>query len=594
MESPKQSALDLPGALRPCIAWTVLAAIVFAVFFTTGFSSIGPSIDGCSYSASARSILRGEGLVRGWSWPSEFITVTPGKPVEQAHAQGVEANYLWPLVLAFFFLIHGVSDKTTALACGFFFVATVPLLFLSGRQLFGQRAAHLAAALATFNAVLLSYTVTGLTESFFIFCLAGALFAASRSGGPAGAALYGLFAVAAGLTKTTGLLWVLPLGLLLLREKKGRCVRPAVAVAAIMLLTMASQDLVVQHLQIPKPPPPRQRIIETPPPTMDSTQAAPIVTKQGGLADSRSFVWVIDHVFGVAVFTHSPRFPDHSFGRGLNHPVPSQVVAESFDLYVLRAKQNLQMAAKAWFGTLTHPLLLALFWIGVLFFLVTRGKRLVVLAFLMCIGTALLPHLATYAWARYLHPGIVFAILIAAGLIDRGLDWLQHQKSRRVVAALVVLAGCFPLGFTAGIDRLIPVSDQSCLAVRAQDAEYFAKLGGLIQRQIAPHETVMCDVPAFASWYGDRPAVCLPNDVPTLDALLYRVNLDALLLTFQFPRSAFHDYWQQWIEDFAREPSHAKGMQFVRGVPTSRGAMYLFRFDLPYANQAGQAHSIQP
>jgi Dolichyl-phosphate-mannose-protein mannosyltransferase len=566
------------GGFAPCLAWTLIAACVFLFFFATGFESIGPTIDGCTYASAARSIVRGEGALPGWVSPINFVWVKAGKYEEAADRMQPLANPIWPLVLALFFKLFSPTDAIAALTAGLFFVLTTPFVFLIARKLFSLRAGHLAAALYALCAPLLAFTLQVLTEPLFVFALAGTLWFALARKGPAGGLVLGFFFALAVLSKSTGILWAAPLLILAVPDREGRWLRlGALLIGAALFFSVdhfALSKAYEKSLDVPL----RARS-ESTQPLAPEIPAPPAFSNR----DKGLFERIVDGPLRYIVLLHSHRFPDHSYSRGMIQPETSTVVRQDMNLFVERAKINLGLALSGWTFRMAGPLLCILFWVAVVWVFVRKEIRLFAIAALLSMALSIAPHIVTFAWVRYQRPGLLFYLILIAGFLDALLERFPSQSVRRVMTPAIVIACSFPLGFTAGIDFLRPISDENCLAAAVGDSEYFETLGRLVQNNVAKNQTVVCDVQSFPAWYGDRHAVWLPNDMDTLNQLRSRVNLDYLLLTFQFHRPGYDDFWRDWIAKQQKDPAAAGDLQFITGSPTPRGAIYLFKIPTQYA-----------
>lgn len=83
----------------------------------------------------------------------------------------------WPInipplhitMIAFFFRLFGVSDSSVVWSSVFFFIATIPVLFLLTKKLFNRQAAFISSLIYLFTLPLLSYARDGASEPIFIF-----------------------------------------------------------------------------------------------------------------------------------------------------------------------------------------------------------------------------------------------------------------------------------------------------------------------------------------------------------------------------------------------------------------------------------------
>lgn len=76
---------------------------------------------------------------------------------------------LYPFILALAFGVGGTTDKVVAIVSGFFYVLTIPVLYVLGMRLFNRTVGMLAALVYVFNALVLEYASSGLHVTLYIF-----------------------------------------------------------------------------------------------------------------------------------------------------------------------------------------------------------------------------------------------------------------------------------------------------------------------------------------------------------------------------------------------------------------------------------------
>jgi len=279
---------------------------------------------------------------------------------------------------------------------------------------------------------------------------------------------------------------------------------------------------------------------------------------------------------------HSAPFPEHSYTRGLETADAVQVLADNLPAFKQRLRINIRLAAQALFWAMGNHVLVVLMWVGLIVFLSRPGHRSLALALLAAMACVVAPHVLTFAWLRYFQPAMLFAVVIVAGMFDRlAAKWVRGRWREAAIAAACVLCS-FPFGVTAGIAGLERISDPFCGEIRAGDRQYFSALGEFVQHEVRPEQTLVCDVPVFAAWYGDRTTIWLPNDLPTLQRLVDRANIDFMLLVFQFRRPGYDRFWREWLNRKVAAPEPENGLAYVSGLRTPRGAVFLFRTGVVY------------
>src|SRR5688500_9722008 len=76
---------------------------------------------------------------------------------------------LYPFLLALAFGALGAKDGVVAAVSGFFYLLTIPVVYLLGARIFNRSVALVVALIFTFNALMLEYAVSGLHITLYIF-----------------------------------------------------------------------------------------------------------------------------------------------------------------------------------------------------------------------------------------------------------------------------------------------------------------------------------------------------------------------------------------------------------------------------------------
>lgn len=154
---------------------------------------------------------------------------------------------LLPVILAALFSAVGVSFFGTKLLMVLIGSLVPCAAYLLAKELFSARAGLVAGLLTAANPWMVYYSLRAMTETpFLLFCLLALYFAsrAIRLAGARDAALSGAFSGLAYLSRTQGaaLMFIVPLWLLLARDKKAGRARPA-AIALMASILVASPYL---------------------------------------------------------------------------------------------------------------------------------------------------------------------------------------------------------------------------------------------------------------------------------------------------------------------------------------------------------------
>lgn len=158
----KRQKFLLPGVL-------IIAAVVWYSYYSTVFAFLFLN-DAMDYASIGRNIARGDGFV------SSYIT-----PLGLANKEGLPhpdlwRAPLWPAVLAVFIRVLGATDQAVAIATGAFYIAGAAMVFLLGRELFGDLTAFASALIYIFSAQNLLNSVSGMTETVSIFMMVLAVY----------------------------------------------------------------------------------------------------------------------------------------------------------------------------------------------------------------------------------------------------------------------------------------------------------------------------------------------------------------------------------------------------------------------------------
>jgi 4-amino-4-deoxy-L-arabinose transferase-like glycosyltransferase len=146
--------------------------------------------DAMDYASIGRNLARGDGFISSYITPLSLVN----KP-EVPHPDLWRAP-LWPLVLAVFIKLLGATDQAVAIATGFFYIAGAGLIYLVGRELFGQLVGVVSAVVYIFSAQNLVNSVSGMTETISVFMILLAIYLAIA---PFTRSVWGDFIAGAGL-----------------------------------------------------------------------------------------------------------------------------------------------------------------------------------------------------------------------------------------------------------------------------------------------------------------------------------------------------------------------------------------------------------
>jgi len=154
----------------------VLAGIIWYGFYATHTKEITGS-DDREYASIARNVVHGKGIVRNFVYPVEINFFEKLPIPEFVHPPG------YPLIIAGFFRLFGVSDFVALLPSLLSFFGLVLLLFFFAKGYLEIRTVTVAAVILIFNREILDMSIVALSEIVYtlFFLLFFVLFVKARS-----------------------------------------------------------------------------------------------------------------------------------------------------------------------------------------------------------------------------------------------------------------------------------------------------------------------------------------------------------------------------------------------------------------------------
>jgi 4-amino-4-deoxy-L-arabinose transferase-like glycosyltransferase len=142
----------------------LLAGIVWFGFYATHTKEIAGS-DDREYASIARNIVNGKGIVRNFIYPVDINFFNKLPVPEFMHPPG------YPLVIAGFFEIFGISESAALLPSYISYFLLVILLFYFARRHLDNKTAAIAAVMFIFNREILDFSLVALSESVYTLIL---------------------------------------------------------------------------------------------------------------------------------------------------------------------------------------------------------------------------------------------------------------------------------------------------------------------------------------------------------------------------------------------------------------------------------------
>lgn len=470
---------------------TFICFAIFAAGLTIVLVLFGPKAlrypDAMEYADMARGMARGDGLLdrAEWIYQLSFSKEVPARAVRRA--------VLFPVVESLIFRLHGASDISAhATSALFFLLAVLAAYQLALYASPGAGSAWVALAagvFAVFDSQSLLYSVSGLSESMFTFCVVLLACVIVHERFPGKWLLAGLLAGGSQWIRLNGFTLIVPCLLavwILEGPRTLKSVALCLAGWAIPLLLLAARN----H------------------------QAIGVFSFVG--------------INGAIMFNEIGGLTEHGIERRLYLP-PN--VPPSF-LWILQGHFG-EFAAKVWrgidrnlFAALTAVSPLA--WGAAGFFTLvgwSRQRPAVRALAAFTISTAViwikLFSTGEFEGSRFFIPLAPLVIVLAVvGFKELSAELALSQTASRWGIAAAAILLLFP-----GIHRLTEL-------LRPDDAERGRlALGAMIQRQTPPDSVILTDVPWAVAWYGDRTSVWIPQRVEETARVAELTSAKYVLLT---------------------------------------------------------------
>ena len=434
----------------------------------------------------------------------EYLSLTGGDPAGGSVWPNLHRFPFMALVDLAMFHRFGATDRALSSASGIFYIASVPLVFLLGRRVFGTATGLVGALLYTFSPLALGSSITGLTEQATSFFMLAVVLLLTGSRGRPALVLAGLLWGISFWNRYTGLMLALPFSIYLWSMDRKRA--PGNIAAFLIPMALAMVPEILRNVRVAGDP-------------MFSLTAALMVPYKSAVAPVVHWWYVPVYVKPSDVMLAWPgammdKWLHELYGGwrylpqqvGLVHLYPFLLLA-----LFLRAENVLQ-----------------------------RRLRILVLA-LVSMHEMTLPFLSNIVrYYAYLSPLLIlfatWGILTMAHRVWPVL-WPAAPggapgprlfgRALPASAVLAVLAGPMLIGWiNLGIEP--PKTDLTRALVDTWRSHM-----RLVKESTAPDEVVVCNAPWSIAWRADRKSVPLPAG-PSLVPLLareYGLNIGAVFLT---------------------------------------------------------------
>lgn len=454
------------------------------------------------YADTARNFLKGNGLTSNAIMPG-LISYTPKTSLDN---WPTFYPPLYPLVISLFFLLFGVNSYSVIFTSGFFYLLSIPILFLLAKNVFNQKVAIYASLFYIFSPFMLDYSISGMPETFLTFLIITATYFLFQEQKSAFSAVFaGIFVCLAALTKFQGSLLLLPcLMILFLSKFKIR--------SFLLFFGGFFTIFFLRKFLLPK----------------SAFDYANFTNHQ---------IW--------SYIAYDSFVAKEDLFRTLE-PVKFQDVLANFSLIIRKIFNNLYLFAQKAFTLLQLPV-----FIFFLISLIEKEKtqsekqkfKLFVLSTFIIFS---LFHIVTYLDFRYLHPILPLIMIIAANFLVNLMDKRTFavntfvKKSYLFIIFLVIPLLTFSGLGTNIINSLNYQKKPTFQLIQAEFIRSNTPIGSVIVSDFAPTIT----------WFGERKAIFLPKSVKDLELIDNKyTKVDAIYLYSFSDKEKYENEWQRLLDE---------------------------------------------
>lgn len=509
--------------------------IFLGLYFKTTFGGL-VNPDALDYAQIGRNLSAGHGFVTYILRP---LALSHGNnPLQQPD---VTHGPLYPFALAIAFGALGVKDHVVVGVSAFFYLATIPVIYLLGMRMFSKAIGALAALIFACNALMLQYATSGLPLTLQIFLMTSLLLviyqlashrfdnADPNAAPPKGAlVLCGILTALLYLTDPI-FIWILPVvaGTVIWLFAARRW--QSLAVFALPYLILCLPWMVRNGLLTGNP--------------------------VFGLRGMDIWAFTRNYYPGDQIYRTMPG--DVSPGKEAFIAVVMKIFSGLGDIIV-----QIPQISASW--------VLAFFLPSLFFRFADKAVNAVRAAALLCVGAVMvgmLPfdvplHIPLLTCA--VPALLIFSVAYVTYLIQ------QARLSRRGVAftvCLVALAACYPVVDTMFLSGVKPAPLKEAASAKA------------LKTMIPAGEVSFSDQPWIVAWYSDHPSIWIPADDNRVADL--RGQFDVRWLFVTEDARAMSPAWQYLTDNFERwnmveQNREANGQPPIRAIRIGGTSVPLF------------------
>ena len=489
--------------------WLIILILLSAVviwygFYATHTREVAGS-DDREYASIARNIVNGKGIVRNLAYPVDINFFDKLPIPEFMHPPG------YPLILAGFFKLFGISDFAALLPSHLSYFILVLLIFFFTKRFLEIKTATTAAVILIFNKEILDASIVALSEAaytllFFLFLI---LFVKAKS-------LKALFvsAILFGLSH-------------LIRENLYPLLIPLFVYLYFYpdLPRWKKMIFFVAGILIPIIPNMVRNYLE---------------------AGSPFFSY---GKFALMAFTQ--KYPWLNIYRDIQNPSLFEFLIGEPSQFILKYLDNL-VSAIGQILTVSNPYLLAFFMVEMFYWKIDpEWKRIKILFLFLLISQMLFIPLFTFT-QRFFLPFLPMMIVFAAqGFLRSSENLLSAVKRDWKKRALSIVIFLFVIFFvTPSIYTILKPYKPPLLDFKTSQFGFLIprseanRLNEFLKSELKENKVVWTDLPEIVEWEADRLCGWLPAQIKTIYEIHKKIPVDAILLTSIRTPSHMEEEWK--------------------------------------------------
>jgi len=476
----------------------LLAGIVWFGFYGTHTKEIAGS-DDREYASIARNIVNGKGIARNFIYPVDINFFEKLPVPEFMHPPG------YPLIIAGFFKLFGMSDLAALLPSYLSYFILVLLIFFFAKRFLGVRAATIAILILIFNKEILDFSLVGLSEIVYTV-------------------IFFLFFIM--MTKAKSLRHIFISGILLgvshlIRENIYPFLLPLFAFLYFYPDLTRWKKMIYFILGI----------------------LVPIIPNM-----IRSFLETGSPFFSygkLALMTYTDQYPWMDIYRHIQ--IPSFEIGQ----FIWKYLANLVSSSEG-ILSVSNPYLLALFFVEMFYWNTNvQWKKAKILTILLVISQMLYVPLLTFN-SRYFIPFLPMIILfgsegflkISQELVS-GVTMLWKKRIFLLTIFLFLIFFIAPTAYAIFKPNKSPAlgfkTPQFGLFV---DREESKRLSDFLNGALGKDQLVLTDLPEIIEWKSDRFYGWLPTRIRSVYEMHKKIPVDAILLTNVRTLQQMEEEWQ--------------------------------------------------